>query len=67
MDNSNEQKNIDELIKTIDRKIDEVKADESYDEKDGKEQMDAIYDYLKENPKDTEEVLKNIKESTEQE
>lgn len=67
MENNNEQTNINELIKDIDNKIEEVTSDPSYDEKEGKEQMDAIYDYIKKHPKETEEILKNIKEAAEEE
>ena len=64
MENNNEQTNINELIKDIDTKIDKVTSDPSYDEKVGKEQMDAIYDYIKNHPKETEEILKETILST---
>lgn len=67
MENNSDQANINELIKDIDSKIEEVTSDPSYDEKEGKEQMDAIYDYIKKHPKETEEILKTIKESAEEE
>ena len=67
MENNNEQTNINELIKDIDNKIVEVTSDHSYDEKEGKEQMDAIYDYIKNHPKETEEILKTIKNASEEE
>ena len=66
MENNNEQIELNELIKDLDNKIDELTADSSYDEKEGKKQMDAIYDYMEKHPEAAEEVLKTINESEEE-
>jgi len=62
MENNNERNNINELINNIDEKINEISSSSLYDEKEGKEQMDAIYDYMKNHPKESEEILKLIEE-----
>lgn len=51
---------LNELIKEIDAKIEEIKNDPSYNEEEGKEQLRKIQGYIKEHPKTSEEIIKSI-------
>lgn len=51
---------LNELIKEIDAKIEEIKNDPSYNEDEGKEQLKKMQDYIKEHPKTSEEIIKSI-------
>lgn len=62
MENNSTQKDINELINEIDTKIDEIKNDPSYNEEEGKKQVQEMYDYIKEHPQATEEILKSLKD-----
>ena len=53
---------LNELIKEIDAKIEEIKNDPSYNEDEGKEQLNKMQDYIKEHPKTSEEIIKSIDE-----
>ncbi len=66
MENDSVQKDINELINEIDIKIDEIKNDPSYNEEEGKKQVQEMYDYIKEHPQATEDILKNLKEIIEE-
>ncbi len=62
MENNSAQKDINELINEIDVKIEEIKNDPSYNEEEGKKQVQEMYDYIKEHPQATEEALKSLKD-----
>ena len=66
MENNSTQKDINELINEIDAKIEEIKNDPSYNEEEGKEQVQKMYDYIKDHPQATEEILKTLKEKVEE-
>lgn len=66
MDNNSTQKDINELINEIDLKIEEIKNNPSYNEEEGKEQVQAMYNYIKEHPQATEDILKTLKEKIEE-
>lgn len=66
MENDNVQKNINDLIKEIDEKIDEVKSNPSYNEEEGIEQVQKMYDYIKNHLQATEDILKTLKEKIEE-
>lgn len=51
---------LNELIKEIDAKIEEIKNNPSYNEDEGKEQLKKMQDYIKEHPKTSEEIIKSI-------
>ena len=53
---------LNELIKEIDAKIEEIKNDPSYNEDEGKEQLKQMQDYIKEHLKTSEEIIKSIDE-----
>mgnify|MGYP004612148303 CR=1 FL=1 len=53
-------KDLNEMIKEIDAKIEEIKNDPSYNEEEGKEQLRKMQDYIKEHPKTSEEIIKSI-------
>ena len=53
---------LNELIKEIDAKIEEIKNDPSYNEDEGKEQLKKMQDYIKKHPKTSEEIIKSIDE-----
>ena len=53
---------LNELIKEIDAKIEEIKNDPSYNEEEGKEQLKKMQDYIKEHLKTSEEIIKSIDE-----
>lgn len=53
-------KDLGELIKEIDAKIEEIKNDPSYNKEEGKEQLRKMQDYIKEHPKTSEEIIKSI-------
>ena len=55
-------KDLNEMIKEIDAKIEEIKNDPSYNEEEGKEQLRKIQGYIKEHPKTSEEIIKSIDE-----
>ena len=55
-------KDLNEMIKEIDSKIEEIKNDPSYNEDEGKEQLKKMQDYIKEHPKTSEEIIKSIDE-----
>ena len=61
MENNSVQKDIHELIEEINAKIEEIKNDPSYNEDEGKEQIQKMYDYIKDHPQATEEILESIK------
>ncbi len=65
MENNYEQKDINELIKEIDKKLEEIKSNPAYDEKEGKEQINQIYEYIKKHPQATNDILTNLKEKIE--
>lgn len=67
MENNSVQKDINELINEIDTKIDEIKNNPSYNEEEGKKQVQEMYDYIKKHPQATEDILKNLKEKIEEE
>lgn len=66
MEKDSVQKDINELINEIDIKIDEIKNDPSYNEEEGKKQVQEMYDYIKEHPRAIEDILKNLKEIIEE-
>lgn len=53
-------KDLNEMIKEIDAKIEEIKNDPSYNEEEGKEQLRKIQGYIKKHPKTFEEIIKSI-------
>lgn len=53
-------KDLNEMIKEIDAKIEEIKNDPSYNEEEGKEQLRKFQGYIKEHPKTSEEIIKSI-------
>lgn len=55
-------KDLNEMIKEIDAKIEEIKNDPSYNEDEGKEQLKKMQDYIKKHPKTSEEIIKSIDE-----
>ena len=55
-------KDLGELIKEIDAKIEEIKNDPSYNEEEGKEQLRKMQDYIKEHPEVKSEYERLITE-----
>lgn len=60
--NEETKKDINELTNEIDRKLEELKADPSYNEEEGRKQIDEIYAYMKNHPTSPEDVLKKLNE-----
>lgn len=59
------EKDINELISEIDAKIEEIKSNSDYNEEEGKEQIQKMYDYIKNHPQATEDILKTFKDKIE--
>ena len=47
------ENNIDNVIADIDAKMEEVKSNPAYNEEEGRKQVDAMYDYMKDHPQST--------------
>ena len=49
----NQTSDINKVIEDIDAKMEEVKSDPAYNEEEGRKQVDAMYDYMKDHPQST--------------
>ena len=64
--NNSVNNEISELTKEIDKKIEEIKSNPSYDEEEGKKQIEAIRSYMSEHPKSPDEIRKFIDEKVQE-